>query len=951
MKKSLSRIGVLVPFLAAAALSARAQGPILRVEPGGHTAEVRQVIFLPGGRELVTVGKDKVVRIWDIRTGKHKAIRYQIGPGIEGQLFCAALGGVKKNVLAVGEAGKNGAILLFDLTTGEQLKRISGQSGTVSSVAFSPDSSRLISTGAGIVRAWDLRTGKIGWEKRVQKALPNARGPDDYLNYYVFSACFSPDGQRVAAGSVDGNLRIWQAADGNEVAKVQFGKEVLATAWSSQGMLACGTRDGVIRFWNPGSSDEPVRLQKQPDAITSLAFTQDGGRLISGSGENGTDFVVRVWSIPDGKLVSKFDRHPATVFTVASSDNGELAASGDAYGEIFVWDLATGQERYALKGSGGSAFTVAWSRDAKQVAWGGEFQGPLGRAFQLDKGLPSLALESSAGWAKAEHKQGSRALEMSADGKSLLLKEGKRELKMTPEPDDQIKCFGFTPDGRVVAGSDLYLVVEDTTGKSKKRILEGHQGSVLSISASPDGKFLATGSADQTVRIWDLRPNASDFPLLNIFTDSQGEWIAWTQPGYYAASPNGDEMIGWHVNRGLDRTAEFHSAYQFRKIFYRPDVIQRVLAAGSVQEALRLADAARPQKTDPLKVAENISKMAPPTVEITSPPEGFAATQADIIVRAKVLDPSQKDVALRLTVSGSRTLGLQAAPLRPGEFELKARLVPGQNTISVVSINDSGESRPAQVRVTFQAPAQDKPDLYLFVVGVSKYQGSGISQLDYAAIDAESFANIYKEQKGKLFANVHARSILDAQVTRQSVQEGLSWIKSEAKEKDYVAIFVSGHGFVEKDRYFFAPSSTNLAKLAETAIPWSEVIETIRKFPCRVLLAIDTCHSGGVAVEALRDPYNSLLRQSKEAGLITLSACMPGELSWEDARWGHGAFTFAFLEALGGKAPTEDDGTLSLIQVAAYVNRQVTKLTNKKQTSKLHADPNIPDNLPLAKVR
>ena len=47
----------------------------------------------------------------------------------------------------------------------------------------------------------------------------------------------------------------------------------------------------------------------------------------------------------------------------------------------------------------------------------------------------------------------------------------------------------------------------------------------------------------------------------------------------------------------------------------------------------------------------------------------------------------------------------------------------------------------------------------------------------------------------------------------------------------------------------------------------------------------------------------------------------------------------------------EDDGTLSLIQVAAYVNREVTKLTDHKQTSKLHADPNIPDNLPLAKVK
>ena len=929
-----------------------AQGPILRVEPGGHTAEVRQALFLPGGRELVTVGKDKAIRIWDIRSGKHRAIRYQIGPGIEGQLFCAALGGANKNVLAVGASGPTGNILIFDLKTGEQLKRIKDQPRTISSLAFSPDASRLISAGPGVIRAWDMRTGAMAWEKKLEKRIQRVRAGPDTEHHYIFTASISNDGKKVAAGSSDGNLRIWDMADGKETAKIPFGADVIATAWSSQGLLACGTRDSVIRYWNPVSSDEPVRLPKQPDSVTALAFTPDGSRLIAGGGENGADFVVRVWSIAERRVISKFDKHPATVFTVAPSDDGSTAASGDAYGEVHVWDLATGQERHALKGSGGGAFTVAWAGDGKKVAWGGEYQGPLTRAFHLDQGMPADGFNPTSGWSKSERKHGNRTLEMSADGTALALKEGPRELgRITPKDDDQVKCYGFAQDGRIVVGSDLYLSVNDPSGKTPTRYLEGHQGSVLSISVSPDGKFLASGSADHTVRIWDLRLGTSDYPLLNIFTDSQGEWVAWTQPGYYAASPNGDEMIGWHVNRGPDRSADFFSAYQFRKIFYRPDVIQRILAAGTVEGALRLADAVRPQKTDPQKVAENISKIAPPAVEITSPPEGFTATQSEIIVRAKVSDPSQKDVGLRLTVSGSRTLGLQAAPLRPGEFELKARLVPGQNTISVVSVNESGESKPAQVRVTYQSPMQDKPDLYLFVVGVSKYQGPGITPLDYASIDAESFAKIYRDQQGKLFNTVHPRSVLDAQVTRQSVQEGLDWIKSKATEKDYVAIFVSGHGFVEKDRYFFAPASTNLAKLTETAIPWSEVVENIRKLPCRVLLAIDTCHSGGVAVEALRDPYNSLLRQSKEAGLITLSACMPGELSWEDAKWGHGAFTFALLDALSGKAPTEDDGTLSLIQVAAYVNRQVTKLTDKKQTSKLHADPNIPDNLPLAKVR
>ena len=330
MKKSLTGIGFLV-LLGASVPGARAQAPILRVEPGGHTAEVRQAIFLPGGRELVTVGKDKAVRIWDIRSGKHRAIRFQIGPGVEGQLYCAALGGVNKNVLAVGAAGPTGNILIFDLKTGEQLKRIKDQPRTISSLAFSPDASRLISAGPGVIRAWDMRTGAMAWEKKLEKRIQRVRAGPDTEHHYIFTASISNDGARVAAGSSDGNLRIWNMADGKETAKIPFGADVIATAWSSQGLLACGTRDNVIRYWNPVSNDEPVRLPKQPDAVTALDFTPDGSRLIAGGGENGADFVVRVWSIAERKVISKFDKHPATVFTVASSDDGQMAASGDAY--------------------------------------------------------------------------------------------------------------------------------------------------------------------------------------------------------------------------------------------------------------------------------------------------------------------------------------------------------------------------------------------------------------------------------------------------------------------------------------------------------------------------------------------------------------------------------------------------------------------------------------------
>ena len=80
-------------------------------------------------------------------------------------------------------------------------------------------------------------------------------------------------------------------------------------------------------------------------------------------------------------------------------------------------------------------------------------------------------------------------------------------------------------------------------------------------------------------------------PLLSLFTTADGEWVLWTQEGYYDASLGGDRLIGWHVNQGRDKAAKFYLAQQFRKQFYRPDVIDRVLETGDVMRAVALAGA------------------------------------------------------------------------------------------------------------------------------------------------------------------------------------------------------------------------------------------------------------------------------------------------------------------------------------------------------------------------
>src|SRR3989440_4897185 len=76
--------------------------PILRIEPGGHTAGGKSVQFTPSGKQLISAGLDKSLRVWDVESGRQRALRYPIGRGVDGQAVCAAVSpDVNSTIVAV----------------------------------------------------------------------------------------------------------------------------------------------------------------------------------------------------------------------------------------------------------------------------------------------------------------------------------------------------------------------------------------------------------------------------------------------------------------------------------------------------------------------------------------------------------------------------------------------------------------------------------------------------------------------------------------------------------------------------------------------------------------------------------------------------------------------------------------------------------------------------------
>jgi len=121
-------------------------------------------------------------------------------------------------------------------------------------------------------------------------------------------------------------------------------------------------------------------------------------------------------------------------------------------------------------------------------------------------------------------------------------------------------------DERLLLGADWSLRLFDKPGSEVWSVAV--PGTVWAVNVTPDGRLAVAALNDGTIRWYRMRDGQE---LLALFPDADGKrWVAWTPQGYYDASVGGDELIGWHINRGADKGADFFPAAQFRDRFNRP---------------------------------------------------------------------------------------------------------------------------------------------------------------------------------------------------------------------------------------------------------------------------------------------------------------------------------------------------------------------------------------------
>jgi WD40 repeat protein len=283
----------------------------------GHEDAVWSVIFMPDGKTLLSGGKDRTLRLWDVESGRQIRI-VAVTPQ---DPRCTVCTGDGKVVLAACGIG----VRVYDASDGQETSRFAGHTNTVKTLALSPNGRRVLSGGDDrTVRLWDLQDG------REHRRMTGHRGD-------VNGVAFTPDGQFAISGSRDQTVRLWDLDAGRELPRFPKQKGmVLCVAVSPDGRFALsGNFDTTMRLWDLDAGRELRRFQGHRQMIAAVAFTPDGRRVLSA----GHDQTVRLWDVESGHEICCFAGHTAALTALAVSGDGRLAATASLDRTLRIWQL------------------------------------------------------------------------------------------------------------------------------------------------------------------------------------------------------------------------------------------------------------------------------------------------------------------------------------------------------------------------------------------------------------------------------------------------------------------------------------------------------------------------------------------------------------------------------------------------------------------------------------